>query len=96
MDRDQVRYEPEEPQHDLQAELANLLNRFSRENASNTPDFILASFMMAALRAFESCTNWREGWKSGDKPQSPGPEREGAAYITGPYVEGPEPPTSSV
>lgn len=92
MDSDKVRYEPAEPRHDLQAELASLLNRFSRENASNTPDFILASFMMGALRAFEACAKWRDDWHTGNKPQSPGPEREGDAYI----APLPEPPPSSV
>jgi hypothetical protein len=48
----------------LEKELAGLLNRFSRENPSNTPDFILAQYMMGCLVAFENavqkCKEWHE------------------------------------
>jgi hypothetical protein len=44
----------------LEQELAELLNRHSRENASNTPDFILAQFLLGCLGAFEQATQQRE------------------------------------
>lgn len=49
-------------EYSLQGSLAELLNRHSRENRSNTPDFILANYMMACLRAFEQASNEREEW----------------------------------
>ena len=51
-----------EMQKSLQDELSSLLNRYSRENDSNTPDFILANFMMMCLRAGEYLINMREQW----------------------------------
>lgn len=47
---------------ELKEELQHLLNRHSRENASNTPDFILANFMLAALEAGEKLIAERENW----------------------------------
>lgn len=46
----------------LLEELRSVINRRSREAASNTPDFILAKFMEDCLRAFEEATNTREDW----------------------------------
>lgn len=46
----------------LLSDLSALLNTHSRENVSNTPDFILASVMMDALTAFECNSLRREGW----------------------------------
>jgi hypothetical protein len=46
----------------LKEELRALLNRHSRENASNTPDFILAEFMLTCLAAFEHTSRERERW----------------------------------
>lgn len=41
-------------------ELESLLNRHSLENASNTPDYILAEFLIACLKAFDSAVGVRE------------------------------------
>jgi hypothetical protein len=46
----------------LQKELESVLNKASRENESNTPDFILAEFMLRCLIAFESASKQREAW----------------------------------
>lgn len=46
----------------LSDELAAILNRCSRENASNTPDFILAEYMLSCLTAFEKASVRREAW----------------------------------
>ena len=43
---------------DLQA----LLNRHSRENESNTPDFVLAQYLQDCLRAFDSAVRFRGHW----------------------------------
>ena len=46
----------------LRNELASLLNRYSRENVSNTPDFILRDYIWDALKAFERGVNRRDEW----------------------------------
>lgn len=43
-------------------ELRELINRHSRENGSNTPDFILADYMEKCLEALEFATRQRESW----------------------------------
>ncbi len=43
-------------------DLETLVNRFSIENKSNTPDFILAEFMVHCLAAFEATSLRRESW----------------------------------
>lgn len=47
---------------DLQEEVASLLNKVSAENDSNTPDFILAAYLMDCLRAFNKAVLMREEW----------------------------------
>jgi hypothetical protein len=46
----------------LEKRLTDLINSESRENDSNTPDFLLAEFMMNCLDAFELASNKREVW----------------------------------
>lgn len=43
-------------------ELEALINRNSKENGSNTPDFMLAEFLTDCLIAFDKTTNLREKW----------------------------------
>lgn len=43
-------------------ELTALLNRYSKENESNTPDFILAQYIEASLTAFTQASRERERW----------------------------------
>ena len=50
----------------LRTDLAQLLNRFSRENESDTPDFVLAEFLVNCLDAFDLATNRRTGWYESD------------------------------
>jgi len=40
--------------------IANVLNRFSAENGSNTPDFILAQYLVDCLWAFDRAVQKRE------------------------------------
>lgn len=47
---------------ELEKKLKTLINKESREDDSNTPDFILAEFMMNCLDAFEIASNRREVW----------------------------------
>lgn len=50
------------PPKDFQEALTKLLNKYSMENGSNTPDFILASFLVDCLKAFNHGSNSRETW----------------------------------
>lgn len=49
-------------------DLRRVLNRHSRENISNTPDFILANYLMACLEAFDEASKVRKSWHSPDSP----------------------------
>jgi hypothetical protein len=54
----------------FKTELQHLINRFSKENDSNTPDFILAEYLSDCLAAFNTATQLRETWHgpgSGDR-----------------------------
>lgn len=50
-------------EHDREAalcrDIATVINRHSRENHSDTPDFVLARYLMSCLRAFELATERR-------------------------------------
>lgn len=42
--------------------LEQLINRYSKENGSNTPDWILARYLAACLQAFDRAVGLRERW----------------------------------
>jgi len=46
----------------FETELAGLINHYSIENASNTPDFILAQFISGCLESFNGAVQQREKW----------------------------------
>ena len=46
----------------LEKQLSDLINCVSREQDSNTPDFLLAEFMVRCLEVFELTSNKREVW----------------------------------
>jgi len=43
-------------------EIRKVLNRYSMENLSDTPDFILAAYLLDCLQAFCKATQRRETW----------------------------------
>jgi hypothetical protein len=51
--------------------LESLINRHSQENGSNTPDFILAKYLVACLKAFDNATAERETWYGRDPRRGP-------------------------
>lgn len=53
-------------ENSFEQELINLINRKCMENASNTPDFILATFLKSCLDAFDVATQQRETWHGRD------------------------------
>jgi len=57
---------------DFISELRNLINKHSMENASNTPDYILAQYLTNCLRAWNQATQQRETWYGRDaRPTCP-------------------------
>ena len=48
-------------------ELTDLLNRHSMENNSNTPDFLLAEYIVDCLRAFDMAVSQRSKWMGFDQ-----------------------------
>ena len=45
-------------------ELETLINRYSRENKSNTPDFVLADYLVNCLNAYDRAVEWRDKLKA--------------------------------
>lgn len=54
--------ELDEPMPDFEGEVRRLINSYSLENRSNTPDHILAEYLVMCLGAFNSATNARSNW----------------------------------
>ena len=50
------------PLSSFEQELRKLINRASMESMSNTPDLILAEYLISCLRAFNVATRARERW----------------------------------
>lgn len=50
----------------LEQELKSCLNRHSAENDSNTPDYILAQFLLGCLAAWNTGVQQRETWYGRD------------------------------
>jgi hypothetical protein len=42
--------------------LERLINTYSKENDSNTPDFILAKYLQGCLQVWNACVTDREKW----------------------------------
>jgi hypothetical protein len=64
-----------EAMDEFEKELESLVNRTSRENSSNTPDFILAGFLRACLMAWNAGVRRRAMWYGRmDKPGEIGKE----------------------
>ena len=52
----------------LRHEIERAINCVSAENGSNTPDFILADFLVSCLAAFDRATQQRERWYASPPP----------------------------
>lgn len=50
----------------LLEDIQSVINRHSAENASNTPDFILAQYLEGCLAAFDLAVQQRETWYGRD------------------------------
>lgn len=49
-------------QEKLRDEIESVLNKHSAENGSDTPDFILAQYLIDCLKAFDNATTRRVEW----------------------------------
>ena len=55
---------------EFETELSRLINKYSKENNSNTPDFILAQYLSdlsGCLVAYEVATQRCEQWRGREK-----------------------------
>jgi hypothetical protein len=62
------RTEPE-----LTSKLRELLNCYCAENGCNTPDYILAGYLIDCLKAFDAAVNIRERWYGREVKRLSGP-----------------------
>lgn len=51
----------------FEQELEHIISKYSKENDSNTPDFILANYLNNCLEVFNSTLSDREIWYKGGK-----------------------------
>lgn len=51
----------------FQEELEHLINRYSMENGSNTPDYILAEYLNNCLKNFDRALTVRNNWYGSEK-----------------------------
>lgn len=54
----------------FRADLQSLINVHSREAGSNTPDFILAEYLMRCMDAFDGAVKARTHWYGEEKPEA--------------------------
>lgn len=57
-------YDPEKDE--FRKELESLINKHSKENGSDTPDYILAEYLLGCLSTFDMAVNNRERWYNRD------------------------------
>ncbi len=69
-------------------DLGSLLNSYNKENDSNTPDYVLAQYMLDCLRAFNQAVMAREGWHG--RAVGDGENAKGMAVKAEPLDHGPE------
>lgn len=48
--------------NEFRKELESLINKHSKENGSNTPDFILAEYLCECLNAFDKAVTAKDEW----------------------------------
>lgn len=55
----------------LREDIENVINRHCAENGSDTPDYILADYLVDCLRAFDSAVRARNAWYNQGEAASP-------------------------
>jgi hypothetical protein len=73
----------------FRSDIQSTINRYSKENGSNTPDYILAQFLVDSLSAYDKAVTAREKWY-GREPVPvpadqcpPSPDVVGRPFLTG-------------
>ena len=61
-------------QEEFKKELSELLNKHSKENGSDTPDFMLSDFLSGCLELFDKTTVKRKRWYDDDMDTFKAPE----------------------
>jgi hypothetical protein len=54
---------------EFEKELAGLINKYSLENGSDTPDFFLAEYLTNCLAVFDHTMKKRKNWNLADATQ---------------------------
>lgn len=49
-------------ENDFEGELISVINRYSKENESDTPDYLLAEYLMDCLNTYNSIVKKRDKW----------------------------------
>jgi hypothetical protein len=62
----------------LEEELISLLNKYSQENKSGTPDFVLAWYLLACLEVWNTAVVMRGDWRGETVEQTQGLGIEGS------------------
>jgi len=52
----------------LMDDLRGVINRHSRENESDTPDYLIAEYMLGCLEAYERTVVLRDKWHGRERP----------------------------
>lgn len=60
----------------LEELIRHAINSESAENESNTPDWILASYLLSCLKAFNTAIQQREDWYGRNPHPTPEPPKE--------------------
>lgn len=61
-DRLERKMDKDDRMTDFERELKGLINKYSKENGSNTSDWILAEFLSQVLDSFDYAVNKRDRW----------------------------------
>ena len=60
------KFNPNEQPESFEKKLSNLINCYSLERGSDTPDFILAQYLNDCLQAYNKAVSQRGGWLGGN------------------------------
>jgi len=55
----------EKVESEFRQDLTKLINVYSKENGSDTPDYIIADYLIGCLETFNKSVNDRRNWYSG-------------------------------
>lgn len=58
---------------DFAADLKRIINKHSEDSGANTPDFILAAYLISCLEAFGEATKGRDEWYGHFHPEKQTP-----------------------